>query len=158
VTSVRCASEFTTLDGAALGTPEFMSPEQAGGSSHRVDVRADVYGLGAILYSILTLRPPVTGADHAQVLERVVAGKITPPLEAVFGRKLPHLPAGRPPDELVKTCVKAMSLKVEDRHASVRELQGEVRAWLAPGGLPGWSQAGHYLGVQKPASVSLSSR
>ncbi len=155
VTSARRGNaEFTTLDGTALGTPQFMSPEQASGSSHRVDGRADVYGLGAILYNILTLQPPVTGKDQAEILERVVNGRITPPDEAVLGRKLPHLPVGRLPGELVKGCMKALSLKVEDRQTSVRELQAEVRAYLAPGGLPGWSGVVRYFGGRKPEGAA----
>lgn len=140
---------LNTMDGAALGTPQFMSPEQASGRSHAVDARADVYALGAVLYNILTLVPPVTGASPQEVLERVVKGQITDPADAVTGRKLPHLPGGKLPSELVKTCLKALSLRVEDRHTTVRDLQAEVRGYLAPGGLPGWSGIVRYLGGRK---------
>jgi serine/threonine protein kinase len=152
VTSARRGdANFNTLEGAALGTPEFMSPEQASGSSHTVDGRADVYGLGAILYNILTLQPPVTGKDHAEILERVVKGQVTPPEEAVLGKKMPHLPLSKLPPELVKTTMKAMSLAVKNRHATVRDLQAEVRSYLAPGGLPGWSGVMRYFGGRKAA-------
>ncbi len=119
----------STLAGAALGTPQFMSPEQASGQSDSVDGRADVYGLGAILYNILTLQPPVKGADAEEVLNNVVQGKITPPEEAVEGCALVHLPEGRLPGELVEMALHAMALRPEDRPATVRELQTEVRAF-----------------------------
>ena len=96
----RHSGDLLTLEGSALGTPEFMSPEQASGRSHTVNGLADVYSLGAVLYNILTLQPPVTGRDPLEVLERVAAGTIVPPEMLAAGRRLPHLPGGEVPREL----------------------------------------------------------
>lgn len=119
----------STMKGMALGTPQFMSPEQASGESHTVDTLADVYGLGAILYNILTLRPPIEGASTPEVLEKVVRGAITPPEQAVEGLALQHLPEGRLPAELIDIALHAMALRPEDRPAAVGELQAQVRGY-----------------------------
>jgi len=68
-----------TMAGQVMGTPTFMAPEQALGKVNEIDARTDIYALGAILYSILTLRPPVEGRTVHQVLLNVSTGKITPP-------------------------------------------------------------------------------
>jgi serine/threonine protein kinase len=52
-----------TMDGAVMGTPNYMSPEQAMGKVNELDERSDIFSLGGILYCILTLRPPVEGKD-----------------------------------------------------------------------------------------------
>ena len=115
-----------TLEGAAIGTPQNMSPEQAGGRSHVVDGRADVYALGGILYSMLTLQPPVAGSDALTVMDGVVAGRIVPPEKAIRPHPPRHLPDGKLPPALVAIAMKALSLRPADRHASVRELQAAV--------------------------------
>lgn len=67
-----------TQAGVALGTPSYMSPEQARGELVAIDERSDVFGLGAMLYELLTGRPPFEGADTSQVIEAVRAGKFAP--------------------------------------------------------------------------------
>jgi serine/threonine protein kinase len=128
IRSVREANpgEIATLEGIALGTPQFMCPEQASGASHSVDARADVYALGAILYNIVTLRPPIDGSDPEETFAKVVAGAITPAADAISGRAPIHLPGGRLPDALVKIAVRAMALRPEDRYPSVRALREQV--------------------------------
>lgn len=59
-----------TMEGEAVGTPAYMSPEQATGQIERIDDRTDVYGLGAMLYEILTGQPPFTGSDTNEVIKK----------------------------------------------------------------------------------------
>src|SRR6185437_3415625 len=69
-----------TQEGAIMGTPVYMPPEQAAGQIHAIDRRSDVYSLGAILYEMLALQPPIDkqGGPLA-VLMRVAEGRIAPP-------------------------------------------------------------------------------
>jgi serine/threonine protein kinase len=119
-------SSLRTAVGMALGTPQYMAPEQASGQSSTVDARADIYGLGGLLYSLLTLQPPVAGGDPRMVLELVVAGKIVPPAEAIRRRPVSHLPEGKPPPELAEIAMKALSLNPADRYGSVRALKAAL--------------------------------
>ena len=68
-----------TMEGEIMGTPQFMAPEQALGKIDAIDARTDIYALGAILYNILTLQPPITGKNIRQVLLKVSKGDIIPP-------------------------------------------------------------------------------
>jgi predicted Ser/Thr protein kinase len=67
-----------TLEGEVMGTPQYMSPEQAEGMVAELDTRSDIYSLGGILYAILTLRPPVGGSTLAEVLGNVKSGVLSP--------------------------------------------------------------------------------
>jgi tetratricopeptide (TPR) repeat protein/tRNA A-37 threonylcarbamoyl transferase component Bud32 len=108
-----------TIAGQVLGTPAYMAPEQAEGGS--VDRRSDVYGLGAILYEILTGRPPFTESETRALLRRVVTEPPARPREIV-----PTTP--RP---LESVCLKALSKAPSQRYASATELADEVRHFLA---------------------------
>ena len=82
IQSVRTESDSDvalTLDGQVMGTPAFMSPEQAEGRVDDIDARTDIYALGAVLYNILTLRPPVEGDTTEEILAKVTRGEIAPP-------------------------------------------------------------------------------
>jgi serine/threonine protein kinase len=110
-----------TAMGAAVGTPAYMSPEQAAGRWDVIDQRSDVYGLGAVLYTVLTSRAPIEGAHVIEVLERARRGQIPRP------RALkPSVPRA-----LEAVCRKAMALRPEDRYPSARALAAEVELWLA---------------------------
>ena len=107
--------------GAAIGSPLYMPPEQAEGAIDRLGPASDVYGLGAILYEVLTGRPPVAGARIDEVLERVRRGEIVPPR-----RIEPRVPAG-----LEAVCLKALAMRPEDRYPSALRLAADIKAWLA---------------------------
>jgi eukaryotic-like serine/threonine-protein kinase len=110
-----------TLPGSALGTPAYMSPEQAEGDLERLGPRSDIYSLGATLYSVLTGKPPVEGRDLRAVLGAVKKGEFSKP------RKLdPSIDKA-----LEAVCLKAMALKPEDRYATPRALADDIEHWLA---------------------------
>ncbi|MDP6505833.1 MAG: serine/threonine-protein kinase, partial [Planctomycetota bacterium] len=140
VESVRQSdSGSQTLSGTVMGTPAFMAPEQAYGNIDEIDPRTDVYALGGILYSILTLRNPVEASSVKAVLIKVTDGDIRPPEywnpEARQGPReddsvsLAHCPGGRVPESLSAVAMKALSLKQSDRYQGVKELQMEIEAW-----------------------------
>jgi signal transduction histidine kinase/DNA-binding response OmpR family regulator len=110
-----------TQAGQVLGTPAYMSPEQAGGHPGTVGPLTDVYALGVILYEILVGRPPYQGATAAEVLARVREGRLTPPSQARPGV----------PRVLEDVCLKAMARCPGDRYATAAELAREVENWLA---------------------------
>src|SRR5204863_8127242 len=74
------ATDGPTFTGVVLGTPGYMAPEQAAGDARTAGPAADVYALGAILYEMLTGRPPVLGSDLVTVLEQVRSAEPVPPL------------------------------------------------------------------------------
>ena len=112
-------SDVKTMEGEALGTPAYMAPEQASGRLADIDERTDVYGLAAILYDILTGRPPFTG-PVAQVLVEVCTKPPAPPRDVD-----PEVPEG-----LEAICLRGLSKKPGDRQPSAAALREEVEAWL----------------------------
>jgi serine/threonine protein kinase len=108
-----------TVMGEVLGTPAYMAPEQADGRLDLVGPRTDVFGLGAILYQILTGRAPFTAADTLSVLRMAARGEMPPPRT-----HWPDVPPG-----LEAACLKAMSRDPAARHASAVELAQEVQGW-----------------------------
>jgi serine/threonine-protein kinase len=110
-----------TVEGQAIGTPAYMAPEQAAGELARIDRRTDVYGLGSILFEILTGRPPFRGPDTAEVLRRVREEDPEAP-----SRLRPDVPRA-----LESVCLKALRKRPEERYPSVADLAADVRRWLA---------------------------
>lgn len=112
-----------TAVGDVLGTPYYMSPEQARADRHAIGPASDVYAIGAMLYETLALRPPYSevGASSAAAVVRAVTGG--PPTDVA--ELSPHAP-----DELVAIVRKAMAREVSARYASVAELAQDLRAFM----------------------------
>jgi eukaryotic-like serine/threonine-protein kinase len=107
--------------GDKLGTPPYMSPEQAAGLVDDVGPATDVFGLGAVLYHLLTNQPPFPAKDHKEAIAKAAECRPTPVLELV--------PEVSPALEAV--CLKALSKKQENRYESPTALADEVQHWLA---------------------------
>ncbi len=120
--------------GSLTGTPSYMAPEQAWGQVEQIDERTDVYGLGGVLYFLLTLRPPHDGGDAEDSLRLAREGKITAPTEIVSSRN-------SLPPRLCEIALRALAERSEDRFASVTELKREVEAFLRGGG---WFNQRHF--------------
>jgi eukaryotic-like serine/threonine-protein kinase len=118
----RSGSEVApTQHGAAIGTPAYMSPEQAAGQLERLGPASDVYSLGGTLYTLLTGKPPVDAVDVGEMLRKVQLGEVVPPRQAKPGT----------PPALEAVCRKAMALRPEDRYDSALALAADVEHWLA---------------------------
>ena len=112
-------NETVTQVGTVLGTPSYMSPEQAAGELSEVGVRSDVYSLGATLYTILTGVEPYRG-ETFKVLEKVKKGELSRP--STIWRAVP------PPLESI--CLRAMAKSTEDRYPTAIEFAEDLQRWL----------------------------
>jgi serine/threonine protein kinase len=112
-------SMYQVLFGSAVGTPHFMSPEQANGAE--LGPVSDVYSLGAILYNLLVGRPPFTERQLLPLLEKVRKGDFDRPRQVK-----PEVHRA-----LEAVCLKALALNPEDRYQSARELAEDVEHWMA---------------------------
>ncbi len=118
----RSASDTgETLGGSVIGTPEYMSPEQAAGRLDILGPAADVYSLGATLYELLSGQPSIPKASPEEKLRRVCRGDFQKPREVLSAIPRP----------LEAICLKAMSLHPVDRYASAMDVAKEIEQWLA---------------------------
>ncbi len=135
---------FQTMHGVVVGTPPFVSPEQARGALDAIDPRSDIYVLGSILYAILALRAPIHGGSLQEMLDRIIAGHVEAPIQFNHSPKTPqphhglgpeageiifaHCPNKRIPEGLSAIAMKAMNVDPAGRYQTVPELQADLTA------------------------------
>ena len=135
-----------TRSGAIVGTPAFMSPEQASGQHHQISIETDVYGLGAVLYFMFTGQPPFSGSTVVEVLMKVLEQEPVSPrsLKADLNR------------DLEKVVLRAVNKTKEQRYPSAQALADDLDAVLnnKPLSFPGLTQAiGHVMRETHHAAI-----
>lgn len=116
---INTMESMHTMVGTILGSPAFMSPEQARGDHPNLDIRSDIYSLGAMFYFALTKKLPFKGPSVAEVITQVIKTDVTPP--SIFTK-------GLAPD-LEGICLKAMAKKREDRYQNAFEFAKDLSSF-----------------------------
>lgn len=123
-TAGEASDALYTMDGDVLGTPAYMSPEQAQGELEFIDARSDVYSMGAMLYRLLTGAPPYMPDGKRKSPNALLNELLTGPPRAVEEFE------GHAPDELVAICDKAMARDPKERYQGMLEFSEDLRAFL----------------------------
>ncbi|RMG14505.1 MAG: serine/threonine protein kinase, partial [Planctomycetota bacterium] len=114
------AAARLTRSGAQVGTPRYMSPEQAGGRDDEVGPASDVFGLGVVLYELLTRRPPFSGSDLGELTRRISEDDPPPPSRCARGI----------PPPLDAVVLEALAKRPEDRYPSGAEFADDLERFL----------------------------
>lgn len=109
-----------TLPGQPLGTPSYMAPEQIGNNAQKIGPGTDIYGLGAILYEMLSARPPFASSDPALTMAMIQRDEPLPPRSLV-----PAIP-----QDIQTICLKCLSKEPHQRYPSVTALRLDLLAFL----------------------------
>ena len=112
--------ETITLAGDVLGTPQYMSPEQARRKKVKVDHRTDIWSLGATLYEVITGQPPFLGKDHHDTLSRIISDEPNPPR-----RIEPRVPV-----DLETIVLKCLRKEAADRYGTAEALGQDLRRFV----------------------------
>jgi tetratricopeptide (TPR) repeat protein/predicted Ser/Thr protein kinase len=110
-----------TRPGVLVGTPSYMSPEQAGGDHYQLTTASDVYGLGAVFYALLTGRAPLTGTTLFETIDLVRSA--VPESPSKTNRLVPR--------DLELICLKCLEKEPTNRYPDARSLAEDLRRWLA---------------------------
>lgn len=125
VTIRKDTNVLNTVDGTMIGTPLYMSPEQAQGAINEYDTRTDIFGVGAVLFKMLTNQPPAKGNSEEEVLRDVVHNPTPNPSQTEIGANVTR--------EVKHICMKAIAREKEGRYQSIEEMQQDITQYIQDG-------------------------
>ena len=140
ITAIEPGSQSTpTQMGSAIGSPPYMSPEQAGGRLDQLGPASDIYSLGATLFELLTGQAPIGAARADESREKLSIKEL---LQRIQEGRFPRPTTVNPtvPRALEAVSLKAMALRPENRYASSRDLSADLESWLADEPVSAWTE------------------